>query len=238
MASLSDIRNALTSYVTSVVWVQQWGVEDPNRANPVVSSTTYPVNVAAELPLQSFKLSREQVADGSDNGFLQCEMRIGLQFLYVFTRDIFRTFRDIPVKQLEDLYGRLCQILILFGEKIHQDVRGISIPEQLQPFTVGVSNKSSDPDQPSWIVEIRLLADIAFVTSPSDFTTVNFDKIQPPIFKAPDGGTVPQYYYQEYNLQQVNINVERAELGNWSISNPSTYELAGEVVIEKPQSSI
>jgi len=237
MAKPSEIRSSLSKYICSCLWVQRWGIQDPLEVQPVISNKTYPSNTATELPIEQLEITKSEY---SSNNYtparILAKAKFPFRIAYVFKRESYQDFRLIPISQLENLLFRCSSLLMIFAEKINDDIITVSIPQQQNPFTIRPASDiySDDAFANDWVAIAKLDIDIDFITDPAEFTVSDWIDIQPSVFGHPDGLPLENIGYNPFDLNKVKIEVNRSHLPSVNTLDESTFELEEIIEILKP----
>jgi hypothetical protein len=236
MAKPQEIREELSRYICSILWVQEWAVQDPLKNVPTVGNKQYPPNVATELPVEQLEILRvsERINPEEPNKLL-CFAKFPFRISYVFKRDIYQTYRSIPIKQLENLLFKCSQLLILFADSINPDIEEISIPRQQNPIIWRVAEdiRSDAANSQDWLVTLKLDIDITFISSPAEFAHSDWVDIQPISFPHPDGVPQVDVDYQPFDLNEITIEVNRSKLPRVNTLDENTFTLDEILILER-----
>lgn len=228
MAKPQEIREELSRYICSILWVQEWALQDPLKNAPSIGNKEYPPNAATELPIEQLEILRvSENINPEEPNTLSCFAKFPFRISYVFKRGTYKTYRSIPIKQIENLLFKCSQLLILFADSINPDIEEISIPQQQNPIILRVAEdiRSDAANSQDWLVTLKLDIDIKFISSPAEFTSDDWKDIQPTSFPHPDGIPQVDVNYQPFNLNEITIEVNRSKLPQVNTIDESTFTL-------------
>lgn len=235
MTKPQAIRNNLSLYISSIIWVQEWGIQDPMKQQPTINNKTYPPNVSTELPIEQLEIVTSDFSSTSTPNQLTCRAKFPFRITYVFNRNNYQSFRSLPISQIENLLFKASQLILLFANRIDSDIISVSIPAQTNPIIVRVADdiKSDKASSLDWVITAKLDIDVEFVSSPSEFIHDDYKDIQPPTFTHPDGQPMPDTSFNEFDLNQLRIEVNRSELPNVRTDDETTYKLDEIIILNK-----
>jgi hypothetical protein len=209
------------------MWVQDWGIQDPLKDSPVIANVTYPPNVASELPIEQMEISVTPHSSGNRRNSVTCSAKFPFRITYIFPRDHFQNFRDIPLAQIENLLFRASTLLLLYAQRIDEDIIEVQIPQQQNPFILRAADdiRSDDAMSSDWAITAKVDIDITFVCDPSEFLPSDYNQIQPAVFVHPDLVPLPDTNFNPFELTRVDLAVNRSELPAVNSADDTSYEL-------------
>ncbi|XAI95761.1 hypothetical protein [Dolichospermum phage Dfl-JY23] len=226
MTKPSLIRIKLLQYINSVIWMQTRGIQEPLKPDVVINTVAYPPNVVAEKPLMGLEITTDSTNIEETGGVKQfaCNCEFGYTLVWVFSREIYKTYHQIPRSQIEDLMCFSQQFVLSSYQGIDDDITNMSVrPSQItikpsEDVNSDVSNSSS------WSVVADLRFVIEFLTSPDEFFPVDFNKIQPETWDLLDDldPIVPE---QPFTLNGLIISLNKSELPKVNTTDEDTYQL-------------
>jgi hypothetical protein len=236
MTKPSQIRENLSKYICALMWVQDWGIQDPLKDSPVISNITYPPNVASELPIEQLEISATPFSAGNRRNSVTCSAKFPFRITYVFSRDRFQNFRDIPLAQIENLLFRASTMLLLYAQTIDPDIIEVAIPQQQNPFILRAADdiRSDDAMAADWAITAKVDIDITFICDPSEFVPGDYNQIQPAVFIHPDDLPLPDVDFTPFDLNRVDLAVNRSKLPSVNTADDTSYELDEVIHFDKP----
>ncbi|QLF85084.1 hypothetical protein [Nostoc phage YongM] len=226
MTKSSLISAKLLQHINSVVWLQSRGIQEPLKSDVVVSNVLYPPNVIAEKPVSNIELITNSSMiedDGTSRKFL-CQATFAYTIVWVFSRQIYKTYHQIPRSQIADLISYTQQFVLSSYQSIDIDITEIlSKPSQLI-IKASEDVNSDSSDSPSWSAIADMKFDIQFLTAIDEYLPVDFNKLQPPTWDLLDDlePIVPE---QPFTLNGLIISLNKSELPNVRNDEPDTYQL-------------
>jgi hypothetical protein len=230
MTTPSNIRKGILRHLNSVIWLQEWSIEDPLKPNPVIAGVTYPPNAIVEIPTESFDFSFSEV--GSSDGIFSpvlCTIKSAYKIVWVFDRSRYPTFQSIPRRQIEDLVCKAGQFVMLSSQAIDEDILNIEVL-RLASNNIGLKArpgndvKSGSNQNTSWVIVCSIMFSISFRSQLDDFSSDAFDEIQPDNWTPIDGDEVIMIE-EPFDLRGINIHINRSRLTSVQKEDPTTYEL-------------
>lgn len=241
MTTPSIVKKSLLRYLNSVIWLQEWNVEDPLKANPIINNKQYPPNAVIEIPTEGFDFSSRSNSL-SDSGVVApalCTIKTAYKIVWLFDRVRYPTFHSIPVRQIEDLLCKAGQFVIVNAQSIDDEIVDIEVL-RLVSNNIGLKVRpandvrSNTNGNQSWAIVASLYFSVSFISSLSDFAPDAFDQIQPLSWDLlEDGQPIP--LTGDFELVGINIHLNRSKLPQVRQDEPSTYELEEILNIRLPE---
>jgi hypothetical protein len=225
MTKPSIIRKKLLQYINSVIWLQTRGIQEPLKPDVVINNVAYPPNVIAEKDLKIYvNTSSNNIQETGGVKNFACESTFSYTVAWVFSRETYKTYHQIPRSQIEDLIAFCMQFVLTSYQGIDEEITAMSAkPSQIivkasEDVNSDISNSSS------WTVLADITFDVEFLSSPDQFLPVDFNKIQPSTWSLLDDldPIVPE---QPFTLNGLIISLNKSELPNVRTNEPDTYQL-------------
>ncbi|AND75495.1 hypothetical protein [Nostoc phage N1] len=225
MTKLSIIKSSILHYINSVMWLQERAIQEPLRSDVVVNTVRYPPNIIAEKP-SKIDISFDSSKTGENQGVAQllCNAEICFTVCWVFTREIYKTYHSVPRNQIEDLVSLCLQFVLTSPQGIDEDIISISAkPSQI--VVKATEDVNSDPsNSSSWSVIADMSFQVEFISSPDEYSPVDFNKIQPATWDLLDD-LDPITPEEPFTLNGLIINLYKSELPSVNTTNEETYQL-------------
>lgn len=237
MAKPKEIRDNLSRYICSVVWVQEWGLQDPLKQPPTVSSKAYPPNAATEIPIEQLEILKrdDRAYPTNEPNALVCIAKFPFRITYVFAKDAYPSYRSLPISQLENLLFKASQLIILFANRVNEDILDIDIPQQQNPFIVRAADdiQSGDDGSRDWAITLKIDIDVKFLSSPEEFTNADYSDIQPANFGHPDDLELPDISYNPFDVKELRIDINRSELPAVNPDDIDSFVLDERIILKE-----
>lgn len=159
--SLFRIRNSIKTWVEKYISIESWSIDVPNNVPRVLTITTgapptpqqklFPANCAIAMPVQDFKLYKE---DGQAIG----EAVFKVAILYRFSKDARK--EQLPLARVELIANFLCERASLFPTEIHPDIRTIETDSINELVSLG----RVDGEDNDWLLIAKPEFKIEFVS--------------------------------------------------------------------------
>lgn len=185
-ASLNTIHQSLKNWLTSLVRVDKWTLDDPSTLVTTISDKSYPANSARFKGAERIRFYRD--ASGS-----MCEADFTFHILYRFTGGL--PYHALPIFTAEGILNNLYYRALTSWKDIHPAVREITTPDVGLDVVVRPIRQENNDD---WVVIIQPAFRVKFSV---EMATVG--DLQPEFPEAP-----------VYEFQSLNVGIYRGEMGD------------------------
>ncbi len=238
MSKLSDIRVGLFRYINSVIWLQSRSIQDPLIDAPAINAVVYPPNTITEVPTERISVEAKSDRNLTQSTGVKSQVLsaiFGYRIVWIFSRQIYKTYHSLPIRQLEDLMGYAIQFVTIAPQAINQDVIKILMPSKGCGLVVRPAEdiNSDDSFTASWAVVGYMNFDVEFTSNITDFLPTDFDKIQPPTWGLIDGGETIKPPVP-FDFRGMNIELNQSNLPATNTTDVDSYRLDEELIIRKP----
>jgi hypothetical protein len=233
MVKPSLISSKIVQYVNSVIWLQSRGIQDPLKNDPVIASKAYPPNIITEYPPESLKIYAKdsRVTDGFGVKQLLCVYTFPFSITWVFNREVYKTYHQIPRSQLSNLVTQGLQYLLLSPQGIDPEVLDLDLVDcEFKVRPAEDVNKQENLN--SWSMIAKFALEVTFLSSPDEYTNADYADIQPSIYDFLDDGIPPE---EEFELLGLNIDVNHSDFPSVTPGDDDTFRL-DETIILPPES--
>ncbi|AND75583.1 hypothetical protein [Nostoc phage A1] len=226
MTKPSLISAKILQHINSIVWLQSKGIQEPLKPDVIVNNVAYPPNVIAEKPVTNIEVITNSSMIENTGGVRQflCKAVFEYTIVWVFSREVYKTYHQIPRSQIQDLLVFCQQFVISAYQGIDPDITNIDLkPSQvLVKPTEDVNSDVSNSSSWSVVADLRFM--IEFLTSLDEFLPIDFNKIQPPTWELLDDldPIVPE---QPFTLNGLIISLNKSELPKVRADESDTYQL-------------
>lgn len=233
MVKPSLISSKIVQYINSVIWLQSKGIQDPLKNDPIVALKSYPPNIITEYPPESLKIYTKdsRISDGFGVKQLLCVYNFSFSITWVFNREVYKTYHQIPRSQLCNLVTQGLQYLLLSPQGIDPEVLDIDLVEC--QFRSRISEDVNKQENLNSRSEIAIFAlEVTFLSSPDEYTNADYADIQPSNYEFLGESVTPE---SEFELLGLNIEVNHSDLPSVTPGDDDTFRL-DETIILPPES--
>ncbi|QVQ57015.1 hypothetical protein ELBI_10 [Anabaena phage Elbi] len=226
MTKPSIIKAKLLQYINSVVWLQARGIQEPLKPDVNVGGVFYPPNIIAENPMMKseVKTTSGDVNETGDVKSFACESQFNYVVAWVFSRETYKTYHQIPRSQIEDLITFCMQFVLSSYQGIDDDITFLTVQPAKIMLKPSEDINSDVSNSSSWSVIAELSFNVDFLSSPDEYLPVDFNKIQPPTWQLLDD-LEPITPEQPFTLNGLIISLNKSELPNVRPNESDTYQL-------------
>jgi hypothetical protein len=233
MVKPSLISSKIVQYINSVIWLQSKGIQDPLGNDPIIASKSYPSNIITEYPPESLKMYTKdsRVSEGFGVKQLLCVYTFPFSITWVFNREVYKTYHQIPRSQLANLVTQGLQYLLISPQGIDPEVLDLELVDcEFKVRPAEDVNKQENLN--SWSVIAKFSLEVTFISSPDEFVHTDYADIQPGIYSFLEDPIQPE---PEFELLGLNIEVNHSDLPSVTPGDDDTFRL-DELIILPPES--